>query len=168
MEAKYTKAYKNIGGGITEDEAEALYRLANKSKGAIVEIGSLRGMSTVCLAGGKKKVYAIDTHERGTEEEFDANTKDFKNIVKMTMTSERAAKDFDKPVGLIFIDGDHDYEAVRLDFDLWYPKLVKGGWMAFHDSDSWTGVIKLMDEVMNDKYFTNMPLIGSMRYAKKV
>lgn len=33
----------------------------------------------------------------------------------------------------IYIDGDHSYEGVRLDYDLFWPKLDKGGFMIFHD-----------------------------------
>ena len=35
---------------------------------------------------------------------------------------------------MIFIDGDHRYEAVRKDFDDWFPHVRPGGFMLLHDS----------------------------------
>jgi hypothetical protein len=34
---------------------------------------------------------------------------------------------------LVYIDADHSYEGVMSDIRAWYPKLVRGGVMAFHD-----------------------------------
>lgn len=33
----------------------------------------------------------------------------------------------------IYLDGDHSYEGVRSDFNLFFPKLSKGGCIVFHD-----------------------------------
>jgi cephalosporin hydroxylase len=37
------------------------------------------------------------------------------------------------PVGLLFIDGDHAYEGVKRDWELYSPLVKPGGWIAFHD-----------------------------------
>ena len=34
---------------------------------------------------------------------------------------------------IVFIDGDHRYEAVLKDIKLWTPKVRKGGWISGHD-----------------------------------
>lgn len=39
----------------------------------------------------------------------------------------------DKTYDYIYIDGDHSYEGVSLDYKLFWPKLKKGGYMVFHD-----------------------------------
>lgn len=39
-------------------------------------------------------------------------------------------------IDLIFIDGDHSYDACRADIDAWLPYLRKGGVAAFHDFGS--------------------------------
>jgi hypothetical protein len=36
-------------------------------------------------------------------------------------------------IDLIHIDGDHSYEAVTLDCELWLPKVVPGGYACFDD-----------------------------------
>lgn len=37
-------------------------------------------------------------------------------------------------LGLVYIDGDHTYEGARADINSYWPKLVKGGIMCFHDA----------------------------------
>lgn len=63
--------FKSVPGMISEEEGLFLYNLASKCiKGAIVEIGSSSGRSTICLAkgsksGGNMTVYAVDPHNGG-------------------------------------------------------------------------------------------------------
>ena len=50
------------------------------------------------------------------------------------MTSEEFSQKFPKnKYGYIHIDGDHSYKGVKKDFELFWPRLEKGGLMAFHD-----------------------------------
>jgi len=39
----------------------------------------------------------------------------------------------DKKIDFLFIDGDHSYEGVKRDFEMYAPLVVKGGIIAFHD-----------------------------------
>ncbi len=39
----------------------------------------------------------------------------------------------DKRLDLLFIDGDHSYEGVKKDFEMYSPLVKKGGIIAFHD-----------------------------------
>lgn len=49
-------------------------------------------------------------------------------------SSEIAAKDFqDQSLDLVFIDGNHSYESVKLDISSWFPKVKFGGIIAGHD-----------------------------------
>lgn len=65
------KIFESVPGMISEEEGLFLYNLASKCmKGAIVEIGSSSGRSTICLAkgsksGGNMTVYAVDPHNGG-------------------------------------------------------------------------------------------------------
>jgi predicted O-methyltransferase YrrM len=38
-----------------------------------------------------------------------------------------------RQVDVLFIDGDHTYEGVKKDFELYSPMMRKGGLIAFHD-----------------------------------
>ena len=89
-------------------------------------------------------------------------------VIPIVKTSEDAAKDFDKKVELIFIDGSHEVEDVKLDFELWYPKMVEGGIMAFHDSIYHSGPRKTVKKyVYKSGLFRNIQLIDSITYAEK-
>lgn len=179
-----------VEGWLHPLEGTLLYRLARQctGKGAIVEIGSWKGKSTIWLAAGSKsgmngKVYAIDPHIGSSEHQhvqenvwtFDQFTRNIERagihdtVVPIVATSEEAAKNFEKPVELIFIDGGHEYQMVKLDFDLWSPKVVEGGVMAFHDTVGWPGPKQVVKEfVVRSKQFRNVRFVHSILYAQKV
>jgi len=175
---------------VSDREGEFLYNAARNctGKGVIVEIGSWKGRSTIWLgrgskAGNKVKIYAIDPHtgslihrqmygEVWTFEEFKKNIKAANVddiVVPIVKTSEEAEKDWnDLPVEFIWIDGDHEYKAVKLDFDKWSPHLIKGGTIAFHDT-TFSGPKKVViDNIYKSRNFTDVGLIGSITFAKKV
>jgi MMP 1-O-methyltransferase len=185
------KQIKDIDGWLTLSEADVLYLLALNfiNKGVIVEIGSYKGKSTICLAKGSKKnnstkIYAIDPHTAEatldltednpicTYNEFISNIKTAKvdDIIEpIKNTSEGAVKAFDLPVGLLFIDGAHHYEAVKLDFELWSPKVIKGGRIAFHDATNAPGVMKLIKEaVETSANFGEVRYVDSIAYVTKL
>ena len=56
------------------------------------------------------------------------------------------AKWFNHPVSLIFIDGHHGYDDVKMDTLSWEPKMKKGATMLFHDTDYTDGVPKWLDD----------------------
>jgi Methyltransferase domain len=41
--------------------------------------------------------------------------------VPLIMTSEEAVRGWNKPIRFLWIDGDHRYEPMKLDFKLWEP-----------------------------------------------
>lgn len=54
-----------------------------------------------------------------------------------------------RPVDFVFIDGDHSYEGVKRDFELWSALVRPGGIIAFHDMkpDAPDGVPRLWAEL---------------------
>ncbi|MEM4318734.1 MAG: class I SAM-dependent methyltransferase [Candidatus Pacearchaeota archaeon] len=186
---KVKRLTKKVEGWLSDNEGELLYNLAKncKGKGVIVEIGSWKGKSTIWLAKGsqagpKVPVYAIDPHTGSSEhkkafrkvwtfEEFKRNIRRVKVddiVVPIVKTSKEAAKDFDKPIELIFIDGAHEYEFVKKDFELWFPKVVDGGVMAFHDTIAWPGPRAVVDKfVYKSRYFKSVKFIDSITFAQK-
>jgi SAM-dependent methyltransferase len=59
----------------------------------------------------------------------------------------------DQSLDFIFIDGDHRYDAVVEDIELWRPKLKPGGLFSGHDyghpEETW-GVTQAVDEALGD------------------
>ncbi len=170
---------QDIDGLITDQEGECLYWLARNSfsEGVIVEIGSWKGKSTVWLAkgseaGNKSKVYAIDTHEElSTELAFRENIRKAdanEIIVPMIMKSEQATRGWKEPIKLLWIDGSHKYEDVKLDFLLWAPYLELGGTIAFHDWNE-DGPRKVIEQdVLKSDKFSRMHLVDRIAFARKV
>lgn len=69
-------------------------------------------------------------------------------------TSESAAKSIPwatlPPIDLVFIDALHDYEHVKQDIALWWPKVRIGGMLAGHDfNHKWPGVERAVAEAFN-------------------
>ena len=59
-------------------------------------------------------------------------------------------------IDLLFIDGDHTYEGVRADFDLWSPHVRVNGLVAFHDTVAngtrdEPGVRQLVEELKRER-----------------
>lgn len=148
-----------------QDEGRRLAYLASRVPRslAIVEIGSLRGKSTCFLAAGTREglgapVYAVDLwdleplHPPGIWEEFRGQIQEAGLdgcITPIKGESSQVASDWNAPIGLLFIDGDHDSESVRTDLGAWGPLLVQGGVIAVHDyHPQFPGVMDAVDELI--------------------
>lgn len=143
-----------VPGELTPAEAQLLYGLAQQVRdGSIVEIGSNNGRSTVALAlgsqvGNDAAVFAIEPHEHfvgvlGGEFGPQNRKMFFQTMVRtgcyrtvrlINTSSEVIAPGWAQPVALLWIDGDHRYEAVWRDVRAWLPHLLPDAWIAFHDS----------------------------------
>jgi len=131
--------------------------------GACLEVGSYCGKSTIYLASACKLVdnlvYAVD-HHRGSEEHqpgeeyhdpelYDDNAqlmdsfRTFRRniraaqledwVVPVVAPSAVAARRWNTPLGLVFIDGGHSLEAAMTDYRSWARHIVPGGYLAIHD-----------------------------------
>ena len=169
-----------VPGWLTDEEGEALYELARActGKGVIVEIGSWKGKSTICLgrgsqAGASVRIYAIDPHTDGRFDEFKANVAragigDL--VTPISSLSQPAADGFDEPIELLFVDGSHEYDLVLEDFEKWVPKVVEAGWVAFHDT-TWTpGPRKVVGQAIyrSSRFKDARFVVGSTTVARKV
>jgi predicted O-methyltransferase YrrM len=59
-----------------------------------------------------------------------------------------AARRWDEPINLLFLDAAHDYESVRDDLAAWWPLIKPGGMMVIHDygQPNFPGVQRAVDE----------------------
>ena len=160
----------NIDGWLTYAEADLLWRYNN---GVWAEVGSWMGRSTVILAS-KSKGYAIDwfkgssEHGAGTDtyDDFMRNTQLVKgNITVLNMDYHDAVDKIPK-LDLLFLDAEHTYEATKDAFDLYAPKVKKGGYIILHDvwglehkreGNPWVGVTEFVDnDLIKDKRFKHV------------
>ncbi len=63
-------------------------------------------------------------------------------------TSAEAAPDWMLPVSLLWIAGDHEYESVRRDFELWEPHLLPDTVVARHDMFVSAGPERVVRELL--------------------
>jgi predicted O-methyltransferase YrrM len=147
---------------MTMEERVFLYKSAKElaSGSVIAEIGSYLGASACFLASGGwnriGKLYCIDTWENdamseGPRKTFDAflrNTSVFKDIVALKGKSTDVAELVVGPVDLLFIDGDHSYQAVIADLKAYLPKVKVGGLLILHDWGWAEGVQRAVREII--------------------
>jgi predicted O-methyltransferase YrrM len=170
----------DVPGWLTDEEGEALYDLARActGKGVIVEIGSWKGKSTICLglgsrAGSSLPVYAVDPHADYRFGDFKTNVEraGIADLVRpIASLSQPAADEFEEPIELLFVDGSHEYDLVLEDFEKWVPKVVEDGWVAFHDTTWTAGPRKVVGEaIYRSKRFRDVRfVVGSTTVARKV
>ncbi len=166
-----------LKGYLRDIEGEKLMELASfiPKEQAIVEIGSYMGKSTCYLASGSNgsMVYAIDLWDLGDYKERYKKPETFKTFKKqisdMDLTQKitvikgnsiEIAKTWDQPVGLLFIDANHEFEFVKADYEAWHNFVVPGGYIAFHDYKnpdypSVVGASKFIDEVIKHSILWN-------------
>jgi len=138
---------------VTLVELQFLHDQAKKYE-SIVEIGCCLGRSTYALCSGRTGlVTAIDDFEMspGCEPVFFKNLAEFKNIRFLKMKSYKAVEFVDS-ADMIFIDGNHEYNEVMKDLELWTPKIKK--FICGHDyrpGMGWTDVDKAVDKFFDKK-----------------
>ena len=146
-----------------EGEALYSHCLEAAQLGPCLEIGSYCGKSTVYLGTACKQasrsLFALD-HHRGSEEHqlgeeyhdsdlYDASVglmdsfKVFRGVIReadleswvipLVASSEVAARDWQTPLGMVFIDGGHSLEAAMNDYESWASHVISGGILAIHD-----------------------------------
>ena len=117
-----------------------------------VELGTHYGVSffAVCQAvrehGLKTKCYAVDSWEgdehagkyqgdvfKEVEAHWSENYPGFSELLRSYF--DDAVNNFeDRSIDLLHIDGFHTYEAVKHDFETWFPKLTEDAVVMFHDT----------------------------------
>ena len=156
-----TRAPEGVEGWLTPAQAERLHAAAARPRpaGAVVEIGSFRGRSTIVLAGAAGAVVAIDPHaggDRGPQEiapdagrgnadheAFLANLQAAgvaDRVRHVRKPSAEALGDVDGPISLLFVDGAHRFGPARADIAHYGARVPAGGVLLVHDAWSSIGV----------------------------
>lgn len=139
-------------------EAEQLCDLACNRD--VLEVGSYKGFSAWVMAITAKSVTAVDRFDAATDgqratgqtttlNDFIAATSRFNNVSYHQMTSVEAGRALEgQTYDLIFVDANHEYEFVREDIALWWPRVRPGGVFVGHDVGhaNYPGVQRAFDE----------------------
>ena len=145
----------------------------------IVEIGAFRGYTAVCMGLSAKKwggkVYTIESNPDKNPRKVIHNMLGKKSRVKLIEKRCEKVKeeDIERPIDLLFIDGDHTYEGTKRAFDKFYWWMRPGGLIVMHDitvrkktsGGEEYGVWKFWDEIKLEKFAIaeNRPGIGFVR-----
>jgi len=165
------RALEVVPGWLSEEEGKALYSLARECGGDAVEIGSMCGRSSLCIAAGLHDDAWLDcvdpwdlewssldpswtvgpspymTEMMTIKDVFNFATRRL-NITSHNMLSSTYFIDLDHQVSMVFIDGDHTYEGVRADIMLALAADIDR--IALHDYGDSThiGVKRAADELL--------------------
>ncbi|HUT04470.1 MAG TPA: class I SAM-dependent methyltransferase [bacterium] len=156
--------HRLVPSGFPEDHAVALYDVAKSLPDispVLVEIGSWLGKSSVVLSRAIKNkkgavLFCIDPFNADGDpssaahyhdvsqktdvpllEQFIHNIKrygSYKHVRALRGYSTDFSSDWNRPIDLLFIDGNHSYESVRRDFLEWSPFIKPGGYLVMHDA----------------------------------
>ncbi len=170
--------------------------------GPCLEIGSYCGKSTVYLGTACKQtgntLFALD-HHRGSEEHqpgeeyhdpelFDPalgafdTFREFRrtmtradlddHVVPLVTSSAVAGRHWQTPLGLVFIDGGHSFEAAETDYVTWAEKVAPGGILAIHDlfpnpEEGGQAPITIYRRGVDSGLFEVLPVVGTLGVLRR-
>lgn len=142
----------------------------------IVEVGSWAGASARTMAeasDSEARIYCVD-HWHGNVESYDPVCKLaqhltplqafrafcrnmdqhlFRKVIPLVGTSRHWADLWPEhiQVDMVYLDGDHRYQAVKADILAWQEHLKPGGILAGHDYGIFDGVTRAVDQCVGDQ-----------------
>jgi predicted O-methyltransferase YrrM len=161
----------------------------------VIELGSFKGKSSVMLAAGLMgkefpSLYCVDvfgpTDDPSYEtwlkpaietEQIAVETQFRRNIAVANLDriitpvrgfSYEIAKTWNMPIHMLFIDANHEYDAVVRDIECWTQFLVPGGIIAFHDvNDNWPGTKRAFSEKITAPMYGPAKRVDSLAWTVK-
>lgn len=160
-------AVQTVHGFMVPGQEKFLHNKARSlpEDAVILEIGSCQGRSTAAMAygclGTRRRIVSVDTFS-GNEGIMKVVSR-FKHIFRGNLrrlgleTFVSTQPGYSHPVvrampeeemfDFAFIDASHEYADVLLDFELVYPRVKPGGWIAFHDvAPGWPGSWRVWEQ----------------------
>ncbi len=179
-----------VEGFLSDNESRFLALLAAvpTAHGEVLEIGSFKGRSTVILAraakfAGDASINAVDPMNAPSETDpsLGGDTSSFPDFKKNLenhgvtecvrhhkMLSTELAETWDRPLRLLWIDGDHTHKGTELDLDSFLPFLADGAIVAMHDvlHEFEGGIRVFLEDMVLSKHFGAGGLCGSIGWAQ--
>ncbi|MFG1944972.1 class I SAM-dependent methyltransferase [Nonomuraea sp. NPDC048826] len=197
--AEHAKGFMPPKEGLALYEAAREYG----PRGPICEIGTYCGKSAIYLGAAAREtgsvVVTVD-HHRGSEEiqpgwaHHDPTLVDPRfgkmdslptfratiaaagledEVIAVVGQSDRVARLWATPVGMLFIDGGHSEEPVTRDYEGWAPHITLGGALVFHDvypdpADGGQAPYRVYLRALKSGAFTEVSVTGSLRVLERV
>ncbi|MES2060068.1 MAG: class I SAM-dependent methyltransferase [Patescibacteria group bacterium] len=185
---------------LRDDEIIALGKYAGFANSAIVEIGAAFGASSLVFMLNKNSeasLYSIDPFVKDSMASFQASEELCRRGVSKALADLHAENPLSKwqiipdysynvspswqtQIDVIFIDGDHLYDAVKKDLEDWLPFVKYNGYILIHDSakkkgtpeetynSGWPGPTKLAEELKQDRRLRYIDTINSLTIWQKI
>lgn len=160
--------HKHLETNFLFDVASSLPKQKN-----ILEIGSYKGLSSLCLAFGANNIegnlFCISLWTNEIYNYWQENMK--KNNLRPTAIAGNANLILNnlqiENLGMVFIDSSHSYEDCKVQFELSTRNLRESCLVAFHDYEhpNYPGVKKYCDEIKNSNKLINTEKIGCIFYG---
>jgi predicted O-methyltransferase YrrM len=169
----------------TQAEQKSLLKYASNVSSA-VEIGVFEGVNTHKIASvlnPKGTLYGIDPFFKGKlgicwhKKIALKSIASYRSRIKLVEGfSWEVTNAIPENIDFIFIDGDHSYEGIKKDWELYTQKLRQGGIIAMHDTtapsfDPWRanlGSVSFFNEVISkDQRFQRLETIDSLNILVK-
>ena len=164
-----TRAMSIKAGGTSVAD---LQWLAEKAAGCenILELGCYHGRSTrAMLDNSNARLWCVDSwsgiDESGVQGRITITEDDYRQFLEniadvdervtvMPMFTREAFEILPSGIfDMIFIDADHEYEAVKFDIENSLPLLYPGGLLCGHDyNERWPGVERAVEKIFGDKF----------------
>jgi O-antigen/teichoic acid export membrane protein/predicted O-methyltransferase YrrM len=162
----------------------------------VVELGSWKGKSSVMLAAGlvgkeRPRLYCIDpfgcdekpeyqkkyydpliaADNQPVEEVFKQNVKSY-GVDSIAIPLKGYSFDFGntwlEPIDLLFIDANHEFDAVSRDFKTWQGLVKSGGVIAIHDANgAWPGPTRVVAQMAERPDYGPIHTVGTLAWAVK-
>lgn len=197
--AKHAKGFMPPDEGLALFETACRYG----KLGPICEIGTYCGKSAIYLGAAARQagsvVVTVD-HHRGSEEiqpgwaHHDPTLVDPRfgkmdslptfratiaaagleeEVIAIVGRSERVAGLWNRPLGMLFIDGGHSEEPVTRDYEGWAPHVMTGGALVFHDvypdpADGGQAPYRVYQRALESGAFEEAAVQGSLRVLERV
>ena len=169
--------YRNVPGAqVTKAEREYIFNTAATVAARcapkppiIVNIGIMWGCTLWCLRDGAplSTLYGVDIAPDKWK------IQDRKLLNATIIEGDSRTMQFDDPIDLLMIDGDHHYATVAADIANWLPRVAPGGVVLFHDYEptphnlrqfpELEGVSRAVDEWTAVSKWVKLPSANSIR-----
>lgn len=191
---------EDIEGWLLLIESIELYLLAKKinvNNSIICEIGTWKGKSAYIFATALKVkkglLYVVDPFDgdgdiaskdsyqqemkkldKSLLQNFEDTMKDYDLLEKVRilpfLSSDARQQFHEEKIDLLFIDGNHDYAAVKNDYLLWSPLIPSGGILILHDFGAAhvDGPKRVAKEfILESKEWIDVRIVGEMIIATR-